>query len=237
MCCYGSTRGVDKEADWRRVVWGKHNSYLLLLIVNLTFRHPILPFTQKLDVFINEINQLKSKIQTFSVQKVIKERISNTLNKQISSEHEEPQSEISSYFDCTQARTEQKQKSCDKNRLLQIATFACITLVYSQFVFLIYLTAQSQFRVGVMFLLVCTSYISYLVVKVNIWLSCWPILSDCCAMATQKTRARSQNKSNMKNYAQTFTRTNVLNFPKQDGGYKKELKHSKSTTTYWIITV
>lgn len=173
-----------------------------VVIVNLTFHHP-LSFKQKLDSFIAQINQLKSKIQTFSVQKAIKERVRNTLNKQASYEHERSQSEISSeglrvesVSDCTQTKVEHKQKSCDKHKLLRVTSFACITFVYTQFIFLIFLLSQSQFRLGVAFLLICTSITSYFILQVNILLDFWTVLGDNCAIATSKISTRTQSQAN-----------------------------------------
>lgn len=177
---------------------------------------------QKLDKFIAEINQLKSKHQSYSVQKTFKARINQQID--VRSILQGDNKVIERVLNCceeAEKQTKRHQEELSKtNRLLMIASFASIFLVYIQFFLLLILIANTPIRAGYVFLLVCTSYLSYIVVKVSSPLGvAQPIL---------QILSIRENKSNMKNYAPTFTRMNVLNFPKRE---------PLRTTTYWIITV
>lgn len=178
-------------------------------------------YLQKLDKFIAEVHQLKSKHQSYSVIKRINKKIEEQTNSQKA---------VEKSLSCcrVEERTEEHQEVFTSKRLLRVAAFVSISLVYIQFFFLLILISLTQIRAGFIFLLICTFYLSYLVLKVSLTLSVAQIqiLSEIFIR---------DNESNMKNYALTFTRTNVLNFPKRE--LLLQLKYSKVTTTCWIITI
>lgn len=137
------------------------------------FTNTSLFWKQKLDNFLAEINQLKSKQQSNSIKISIKARISKILEQQTLSEIEKNKISVEPSIDI-------KETPCDSKRLLRFASLSGIAFVYIQFCFLIFLTMQSQLKIGFMFLLACAFYVNYLYLKVNMKL----LVYDCCAMGT-----------------------------------------------------
>lgn len=124
---------------------------------------------EKVDHFIAEINQLRSK--QHSVQKAVKTRISQTIEQQISSSNEEKQLDTRRelILGKTSLLSPAAQQTPNHNKiLLKIASFTGIALVYIQFCFLVYLTSQTQLRMGFMFLLACIFYLSYINLKISL---------------------------------------------------------------------
>jgi hypothetical protein len=122
---------------------------------------------EKLDQFIAEINQLKSKRQSSSVQKEIRQRIERVIEKDISSSTEHSQCErLNGETLCCDNIIDECIQS-NKRRLLRISSFSCIFLVYLQFVVLIYLLGNTHLRLGLVFLLVCALAVTYLVLKIS----------------------------------------------------------------------
>lgn len=58
-------------------------------------------------------------------------------------------------------------KPADKRLVLRVVSFACIFLVYTQFICLAYLITIAQLRAGFIFLIVCSFTLTYLVLQVN----------------------------------------------------------------------
>lgn len=83
---------------------------------------------------------------------------------------DETRVESSSVFDRLAIKKELRQKeeeSPTNNFLLQVSTFAAVSLAHLQLVFLVYLAGCSQLRPGYVFLLVCILSISFFVFKVS----------------------------------------------------------------------
>lgn len=161
VCCYGFSCLFDKETEWRSVFWGKQNQSNHSVYMTLS---SFFSLKQKLDKFIAEINQLKSKQQSYCVEKAIKSRISRTLEQQIPSSNE-AREELLLCRTCLES-SKGKETPSDNKRLLRFASFSSIAFVYIQCCFLVFLTSQTQFKAGFVFLLACALYLNYIYLKV-----------------------------------------------------------------------
>jgi hypothetical protein len=136
---------------------------------------PVISLLQKLDKLIVLINQLKSKCQSYSVQRVTKQRLpteSATRAEIVCGE---------AFYDCSEipvVRPSPQAKTADKKLLLRVVSSTCIFLVYAHFICLAYLVTYAQLRLGFIFLITCVVAISWLTLQVRNQPKLWPKFSE-----------------------------------------------------------